>query len=111
MKQFGVFVFVLLFAACRQTTELKPAPEVNKVTSGQSLLIILDETHKDGSTWQLSSDYDRKVISYEKEAWHGPTKGIYFYLRAAQTGSTELHFVKRKYTDTLDRLTYIISNP
>lgn len=110
MKWISVFLMLLVVSACGHTTELKPAPAVNTVKAGQSLLIILEETHKDGSTWQLSGDYNRKVISYEKEAWHGPTKGIYFHLRAVQSGSTELHFIKRKYTDTLDKVTYIISN-
>lgn len=110
MKPIAICVIVVLISACNSAVELKPAPAVNTVKAGQSLLIILEETHKDGSTWQLSGDYNRKVISYEKEAWHGPSKGIYFHLRAVQSGSTELHFVKRKYTDTLDKLTYIITN-
>lgn len=97
-------------AACGSQTRPKAAPEINNVKTGEELLIILEETHKDGATWQLSSDFDHKVLQQTKEVWHGPDKGIYFYLQVTGRGQTELQFVKRKYQDTLDRVTYLIAN-
>lgn len=110
MKSLFVFILFSILVSCSNSVNPSPAPTVNHVKSGQELLIILEETHSDGCTWQLNNNFNHKVIQQEKEVWHGPTKGIYFHLRAVGLGQTELEFVKRKYTDTIDRVTYIIAS-
>jgi hypothetical protein len=70
--------------------------------------VVLPEIHTDGATWQLSDDYNKAIIGRIKEVWHGPEKGIYYYLESLDEGVTELHFVKRKYTDTIDNKVFRI---
>ena len=111
MKLFFQIIFsAFLLAGCDSQTTPLPAPAINNVKTGEELLIILDETHKDGTTWHLNSDFDTKVIQRTKEVWHGPDKGIYYYLKVIGKGETELQFVKRNYQDTLDHVTYLIAN-
>ena len=107
---FQIFIVSFLFAACTSETKPLAAPAINKVKTGEELLIILEETHKDGTTWHLNSDFDHEVIQQNKEVWHGPDKGIYYYLQVIGKGETELQFVKRNYQDTLDHVTYLIAN-
>ncbi|NBQ47348.1 MAG: hypothetical protein EBU33_02690 [Sphingobacteriia bacterium] len=109
MKKLQLLVFPLLFLQCRQAQEIRPSPIVNNVKTGEELKIILKENHRDGATWQLREDYDKKVIERLKEVWHGPDKGIYYHLRAVKEGTVSLHFVKRRYTDTLDLVTFVIA--
>lgn len=111
MKLFFQIIFsAFLLAGCGSETKPLAAPAINSVKTGEELLIILEETHKDGATWQLNSNFDGKVLQQTKEVWHGPDKGIYFYLQVIGKGETELQFVKRKYQDTLDQVTYLIAN-
>ena len=111
MKLFFQIIFsAFLLAGCDSQTTPLPAPAINTVKTGEELLIILEETHKDGTTWHLNSDFNTKVIQRTKEVWHGPDKGIYYYLKVIGKGETELQFVKRNYQDTLDNVTYLIAN-
>lgn len=105
-----LIVLTFFISGCSSETKPLAAPAINTVKTGEELLIILEETHKDGTTWHLNSDFDHKVVQQVKEVWHGPDKGIYYYLQVTGKGETELNFVKRKYQDTLDKVTYLIAN-
>ncbi len=108
IKKIIVLSLLVLTQACTEPAELASAPVVNKVKTGEELKIVLAETHQDGATWQLKDDYDKNMITRLKEVWHGPEKGIFYYFRAKKEGRSELHFIKRFYTDTLDQMTFII---
>ena len=103
------FLLIFLMIACSSPTDLRPFPVVNKVKSGESLKVVLAETHRDGATWHLTDSYDKALIERQKEVWHGPDKGIYYHLKAKKAGTTELVFLKRHYVDTLERVTFIIA--
>lgn len=109
MNKFAIIGSMLLLVSCTQPITPEPEPAINNLHSAEKLLIKLPENHTDGCTWQLSDDFDKNIVKRDKEVWHGPDKGIYFYLETDQPGRTALHFVKRKYRDTLDKMTYIIA--
>lgn len=108
MKVLAPLILSLIFVQCQRTHELSAFPVVNKVKTGAELKIILPENHRDGATWHLDQDFDKKLIEQVKEVWHGPEKGIYYHLRSKKEGSIILRFVKRHYTDTLDKVIFII---
>lgn len=109
MKKIGALIFVSLLFSCGRSTPKEIKAGNNSLKKGEKFVVILSETHRDGATWHLSDTYDKQKIGRIKEVWHGPEKGIYYYLEAQQTGQTELHFAKRKYTDTLDNVTFILN--
>jgi hypothetical protein len=105
----GLTMLVLvLFVGCNENVITNKSPMTNVVAKNHKFTIILPEDHRDGVTWQLKDDYDHSVIQRLNEVWHGNEKGIYFNLKAKETGKTMLNLVKRKYTDTVDTKHFII---
>lgn len=78
----------------------KQAPEINELSTNSKFSIHLPENHSTGYIWQMSDDYDKKLIKSLNVVWHGNEKGVYFNLSTLASGQTTLTFVSRKYTDT-----------
>lgn len=87
-------------SACQPDFIKSEAPLVNEIEVGHKFVINLPENHNDGYTWQLSNNFNSKILEVNDAVWHGNDKGIYFNFKALNSGTVQLDFVKRKYTDT-----------
>lgn len=104
-----IFTLILfIFSKCSFHEVKNEAPEKNEVKKGSKFKISLPEDHTTGYTWQLSQDFNQKLVYNTNAVWHGNKKGIYFNFEALQTGETVLKFVNRKYTDTANVKSFII---
>ena len=101
-------ITIFVFTKCGLEEVKHEAPEKNEVKKGAGFTINLPEDHTTGYTWQLSQDFDQKLVENTNAVWHGNKKGIYFNFSALQTGETVLTFVNRKYTDTSNVKSFII---
>ncbi|MBA3665702.1 MAG: hypothetical protein H0W61_16075 [Bacteroidetes bacterium] len=90
----------LLFISCSYEQIKNEGSEVNIVQLKKKYRINLPEDHTKGYIWQLSDDYNRKIIDHINTVWHGNTKGVDFNFNTLSSGSTTLTFVLRKYNDT-----------
>lgn len=104
-----LFFSVSCLQFCSLTQIKDESPKINLVKNGSKFKINLPENHSDGYIWQLSENYDKKLIQDVGAVWHGNEKGIDFNLKALSIGQTTLTLFKRKYTDTLNNKTFIVN--
>lgn len=93
---------ITVLSSCGKTTVLKESPAVNLLKANESFRVVLPEDHTKGYTWVLDNAYDASVCKHENTVWHGPDKGVYFEFKALKTGTLNLKFLSRMYTDTAD---------
>jgi predicted secreted protein len=107
------FTFLVVITAflskCGYPEIKKEAPEVNQLKKGEKFTIILPEDHRTGYIWQLTPGFDEELVENTNVVWHGNEKGVYYNFKTLQKGQATLHFVNRKYTDTLNAKTFIIT--
>ena len=100
---------VSCFQFCSLTQIKDESPKINLVKNETKFKINLPENHSDGYLWQLSENYDKKLIHDVGAVWHGNERGIDFNLKALSIGQTTLTLIKRKYTDTITNKTFIVN--
>ena len=104
-----IILCLFIFSSCNSIEVNKEKPNVNQIKNHSEFKIILQENHRDGCSWHLNQNYDKKLLSLENSVWHGNEKGLYFHFKTFSVGQTELIFVKRKYLDTIELKTFIIN--
>jgi hypothetical protein len=109
LSALALIFFLSCFQFCSLTQIKDESPKINLVKIGSKFRINLPENHSDGYLWQLSENYDKKLLHDVGAVWHGNEKGIDFNLEALSIGQTTLSFVKRKYTDTISNKTFIVN--
>jgi predicted secreted protein len=78
------------------------------VPAGKQFRINLPEDHSTGYGWQLSQDYDTRLLRHISDVWHGNDKGIDFNFKALSAGQLTLTLVSRKYTDTAATKQFVV---
>jgi hypothetical protein len=81
----------LLFAGCRYDRIEDECPHVNEVRAGAKFMVNLPEDHRSGYLWQLSGDYDKKILEQLNSVWHGEARGVDFNFRALFSWSDQNH--------------------
>jgi len=84
-------------------------PIVNEISVHERFRINLPEEHSSGYIWQLSENFDEKIIDNFNTVWHGHAKGVDFNFNTIATGQTTLSFVLRKHTDTSEIKHFIVN--
>jgi hypothetical protein len=112
VRFFIAFTF-LLFSRCRYEEVKSEAPRINELVAGSKFSIILPEEHAKGETWNVYVSNSR-ILEEINAVWHGEKVGIEFFFRTLQTdfaggnGLCSLIFVRRSFSDTSGRRTYIV---
>ncbi|MDX2174676.1 MAG: hypothetical protein SFY56_16345 [Bacteroidota bacterium] len=99
----------LLLNSCSYKQIKNEAPAINNVKVNEKFRINLPEDHRTGSSWQLNNDYNKSLLKNLNVVWHGNEKGIDFNFQALSVGEVTLSLIKRKYVDTIDYKTFIVS--
>ena len=108
MKHLRLLLFCVVFVSCRYHEVKEPAPFVNDLEQGQKFRITLPEDHSQKESWNILDDFDHGVIQHLADVWHGNEKGLDVNLRCMSPGTTQLTFVKRRYSDTLEIRKYLV---
>jgi predicted secreted protein len=78
------------------------------VRAGAKFMVNLPEDHRSGYLWQLSGDYDKKILVQLNSVWHGEERGVDFNFRALSPGQTKITLFRRNYNDTSDIRCYSV---
>lgn len=110
MKQLvlKLILIALCFSACRYTEIDQAFPNKNEVKLGKKFRVNLPENHDQQENWMLNES-NLKAVNFLNPVWHGNEKGIDFNFIAQTKGLDTLHFILRKYTDTIDSKKIIVS--
>jgi len=98
----------LLFS-CNIEQLKSESPSVNNFPLNKRFRINLPEDHSSGYIWQLSENYDKKILDNYNAVWHGNAKGVDFNFNTLSIGQTTLSFALRKYTDTSEIKHFIVN--
>jgi hypothetical protein len=103
-----LFAVCIACASCRYREVKEPMPFVNELKIGEKFRITLPENHINKESWNMLDDFDHNILHRLGDVWHGNEKGIDINLQCLSPGTTQLTFVKRRYSDTLELRKYIV---